>query len=186
MFSATSPLKEMEETARRIARLIREKDCRYGEIAVITGNLEEYGNLATQVFAAAGIPYFIDLKHSVLMNPFVEYFRAALEMAVQDFSYESVFRYLRSGLADFTREEVDKLEYYCIRTGIRGRRAWTRQFTHKTAKMQENVDLLWEMDALRESSSNSISRSASFACYKSSSKCQGLPAVVLSRCIASF
>ncbi len=92
MFSATSPLKEMEETARRIARLIREKDCRYGEIAVITGNLEEYGNLAKQVFAAAGIPYFIDEKHTVLMNPFVEYFRAALEMAVQDFSYESVFR----------------------------------------------------------------------------------------------
>lgn len=69
MFSATSPLKEMEETARRIARLIREKDCRYGEIAVITGNLEEYGNLAKQVFAAAGIPYFIDEKHTVLMNP---------------------------------------------------------------------------------------------------------------------
>ena len=41
MFSATSPPeREMEETARRIARLIREKDCRYGEIAVITGNLK--------------------------------------------------------------------------------------------------------------------------------------------------
>ena len=35
-------------------------------------------------------------------------------------------------------------------------------------------------------SRNSITRSASFACYKSSSKCQGLPAVVLSRCISSF
>ena len=33
---------------------------------------------------------------------------------------------------------------------------------------------------------NSISRSASFACYKSSSKCQGLLAVVLSRCISSL
>ena len=52
---------------------------------MITGNLEEYGNLAKQVFTAAGIPYFIDEKHTVLMNPFVEYFRAALEMAVQDF-----------------------------------------------------------------------------------------------------
>ena len=114
MFSATSPLKEMEETARRIARLVREKDCRYGEIAVITGNLEEYGNLAKQVFAAAGIPYFIDEKHTVLMNPFVEYFRAALEMAVQDFSYESVFRYLRCGMSCVTREEADLLENYVL------------------------------------------------------------------------
>lgn len=29
------------------------------------------------------------------MNPFVEFLRAAIEMVVQSFSYESVFRYLR-------------------------------------------------------------------------------------------
>ena len=68
---------------------------RFGEIAVITGNLEEYGNLARQAFDNSGIPCFIDEKHSILMNPFVEYVRAALEMAAQGFSYESVFRYLR-------------------------------------------------------------------------------------------
>ena len=114
----------MEEAARRIARLVREKGCRYGEIAVITGNLEEYGNLAKQVFTAAGIPYFIDEKHTVLMNPFVEYFRAALEMAVQDFSYESVFRYLRCGMSCVTREEADLLENYVLALGIRGFKRW--------------------------------------------------------------
>ena len=87
---------------------------------MITGNLEEYGNLAKQVFAAAGSPYFIDEKHTVLMNPFVEYFRAALEMAVQDFSYESVFRYLRCGMSCVTREEADLLENYVLALGIRG------------------------------------------------------------------
>ena len=56
------------------------QDYRYGQIAVITGNLEEYGSVARQVFEDAGIPFFIDEKHSVLMNPFVEYVRAALEM----------------------------------------------------------------------------------------------------------
>lgn len=124
MFSAVNPQKEMEEAARRIARLVREKGCRYGEIAVITGNLEEYGNLAKQVFTAAGIPYFIDEKHTVLMNPFVEYFRAALEMAVQDFSYESVFRYLRCGMSCVTREEADLLENYVLALGIRGFKRW--------------------------------------------------------------
>ena len=124
MFSAVNPQKEMEEAARRIARLVREKGCRYGEIAVITGNLEEYGNLAKQVFTAAGIPYFIDEKHTVLMNPFVEYFRAALEMAVQDFSYESVFRYLRCGMSCVTREEADLLENYVLALGIRGFKKW--------------------------------------------------------------
>lgn len=128
MFSAVNPLSEMEETARRIARLVREKGCRYGEIAVITGNLEEYGNLARQVFEESDIPYFIDEKHTVLMNPFVEYFRAALEMAVQDFTYESVFRYLRCGMSCVTREEADLLENYVLALGIRGFKHWDEKW----------------------------------------------------------
>ncbi len=43
---------------------------------MITGNLEEYGSIARHVFDAAEIPFFVDEKHSVLMNPFVEYLRA--------------------------------------------------------------------------------------------------------------
>lgn len=110
----------MEETARRILRLVRKEGYRFGEIAVITGNLEEYGNLARQAFDNSGIPCFIDEKHSILMNPFVEYVRAALEMAAQGFSYESVFRYLRCGMSDITRQETDWLENYVVALGIRG------------------------------------------------------------------
>lgn len=90
IFTAPSPLEEMREAARRMSELVRTCGYRYGEIAVITGNLEEYARLAAQVFEEADIPYFIDEKHSVMMNPFVEYLRAAMEMAVQGFPYESV------------------------------------------------------------------------------------------------
>ena len=124
IFQAGNPEREMEETARRISRLIREKEYRYGQIAVITGNLEEYGSIARHVFEDAAIPFFVDEKHSVLMNPFVEYLRAALEMVVQGFSYESVFRYLRCGMSDLSRGEVDILENYVIALGIRGFRKW--------------------------------------------------------------
>ena len=54
------------------------------------------------------------------MNPFVEYLRAAMEMAVQGFPYESVFRYLRCGMSEVTREQADKLENYVLALGIRG------------------------------------------------------------------
>ncbi len=148
MFSAVSPLAEMEETARRIARLVREKGCRYGEIAVITGNLEEYGSLARQVFGQAGIPYFIDEKHTVLMNPFVEYFRAALEMAVQDFSYESVFRYLRCGMSCVTREEADLLENYVLALGIRGFKHWDEKWVRIYRGMP--AERIQELNEIRE------------------------------------
>ena len=148
MFSAVSPLAEMKETARRIARLVREKGCRYGEIAVITGNLEEYGSLAGQVFREAGIPYFIDEKHTVLMNPFVEYFRAALEMAVQDFSYESVFRYLRCGMSCVTGEEADLLENYVLALGIRGFRRWDEKWVRIYRGMP--AESIQELNEIRE------------------------------------
>ena len=114
----------MEETARRILKLVREEGYRYGEIAVITGNLEEYGSLARQAFDHTGIPYFIDEKHSILMNPFVEFIRGALEMTAQNFSYESVFRYLRCGMSDITKEETDWLDNYAVALGIHGFKKW--------------------------------------------------------------
>lgn len=139
IFSAQNPKKEMEEAARRMVHLVREKGYRYGEIAVITGDLEEYGNVAKQVFEESGIPYFLDEKHSILMNPFVEYVRAALEMAVQGFTYESVFRYLRCGISDITREEADVLENYVIALGIRGYQKWTDKWvrTYRGMKPEE-------------------------------------------------
>lgn len=148
LFSAKSSLKEMEETARRMKRLVREKGYRYGEIAVITGNLEEYGNVAKQVFEEADIPYFLDEKHTILMNPFVEYLRAALEMVTQGFSYESVFRYLRCGMSDITRAEADRLENYVIALGIHGYSQWEEKWVRIYHGMEP--EKIQEMNEIRQ------------------------------------
>lgn len=148
IFSAGDPVREMEEASRRILRLVREKGFKYGEIAVITGNLEEYGSLARQVFDKVGIPYFIDEKHSILMNPFVEYIRGALEMAARGFSYESVFRYLRCGMSDITREETDWLENYAVALGIRGFGKWKEKWVRIYRGMRE--DSILELNEIRQ------------------------------------
>lgn len=155
IFTAGNPEKEMEETARRILRLVREKNYRFGQIAVITGNLEEYGNIARNVFSEAGIPYFIDAKHSILMNPFVEYVRAALEMVIQGFSYESVFRYLRCGMTDLALEEVDILENYVVALGIRGFKRWTE----KWVRIYRGMDpaLILKVNEIREQFAGEVS-----------------------------
>ena len=137
-----------KKTARRISRLVREHGYRYGQIAVITGNLEEYGSIARHVFDAAEIPFFVDEKHSVLMNPFVEYLRAALEMTVQGFSYESVFRYLRCGMSDLSRREVDILENYVIALGIRGFRKWNETWVRIYRGMDPAV--IMDLNEIRE------------------------------------
>ncbi|MDO4518745.1 MAG: exodeoxyribonuclease V subunit gamma [Eubacteriales bacterium] len=128
IFQSANPKREMEETAYRIRNLIREKGYRYRDIAVITGNMEEYANVARQAFDKTDIPYFIDETHSVTMNPFVEFIRASMEMCVQGFSYQSVFRYLRCGMSGLKEDEIDQLENYVIALGIRGFSKWEEKW----------------------------------------------------------
>ena len=110
----------MEWTVRRIRKLIRTGSLRYRDIAVITGDLGGYESYAVQAFEREHIPCFIDRKQSVLMNPFVEYVRAALDMLITGFRYEGVFRYLRTGMSDVTPDEIDILENYVDCTGNPG------------------------------------------------------------------
>lgn len=145
IFAAESPVKELEETARRIRRLVREKNLKYGEIAVITGNLEAYKSIASQVFEESRIPYFLDEKHTILMNPFIEYIRAALEMVTKGFSYESVFRYLRCDMSGLGRDQVDMLENYVLALGIHGYKKWSEKWVRVYRTMDpEDIQVLNE------------------------------------------
>ena len=148
IFYGTGPVEETEETARRIKRLVRDEGIRYGEIAVITGNLEEYASIIRQEFSEADIPCFIDETHTVLMNPLVEFIRASLFMLDQRFSFESVVRYLRCGISSITREEADRLENYLRGLGIHGMDAWRERWVRVCHGMDPEEAVL--LNELRE------------------------------------
>lgn len=122
---------EIAFVTREIKRLVREEGYRYKDIAVVSGDIEEYGRLAKRSFTLSQIPCFIDYKKDILGNPFVELLRAALVIVNEDFSYEGVFRYLRTGLTDITTKEIDVLENYILATGIRGMKRWKEPFVRR-------------------------------------------------------
>ena len=97
IFCGQTPEEEVRYVKSRIESLVREQGLRYRDMAVATGDLAAYGREITRQFDQAGIPFFMDDKKSILENPMVELIRAVLE-AVRDFSYENVFRYLKTGL----------------------------------------------------------------------------------------
>ncbi len=138
--AAKDPESEIAFTVREIKRLVREEGYRYQDIAVVTGDIEQYGRLAKRRFLSAGIPCFIDYKKEILGNPFAELLRSAIAIASEDFSYESVFRYLRTGLSGITEGETDLFENYILATGIRGRKKYSEPFT-RYYKSKETVDL---------------------------------------------
>lgn len=150
IFETTTPGEEVHQTGLAIQALIREEGLAYRDIAVITGDLEEYAPYVETEFAQLQIPCFIDRTRGIVLNPMIEYIKSALELYLKDFSYEAVFHYLRSGLAGVEREEIDRLENYVIRTGLRGYRRWSRRFTHKTDDMQDQEEPLQRLNIVRE------------------------------------
>ena len=129
-----SPAGEVRGACILIKKLVLEQNYSYRDIAVVTGELETYGDFFEREAATYDIPVFIDRTRGILLNPFLEYIRSALRIVLQNFSYESVFHYLRSGLADFTMEETDLLENYILATGIKGRKKWGELFTRNATE----------------------------------------------------
>ncbi|MCD8224424.1 MAG: PD-(D/E)XK nuclease family protein [Clostridiales bacterium] len=148
LYQAVTPAAEITRVVRRIRRMVVEEGLRYRDIAVVTGDLAGYGGEITRQFSQNHIPCFLDDKKNILDHPLVELIRAALETVRRDFSYESVFRCLRTGLMTDEREMTDRMENYVIALGIRGFSRW-RESWERTYRGGANVNLV-ELNAFRD------------------------------------
>jgi ATP-dependent helicase/nuclease subunit B len=121
---AANPRAETEGAAREITALCRDAGYRYRDIIILLRNVDTYHDLISNVFADYNIPVFIDQKLPVMHHPLVELIRSALEVYISDWSFNPVFRFLKTDLTALGREEIDLLENYVLAHGIRGSR-WT-------------------------------------------------------------
>ena len=147
LHEAGNPRGEAQYAAEAIRYLVREKGYRYRDIAVIAADMNVYADALEKACTAFGIPVFMDHKKSILLNSFVEYVRSLLAMAEQNFTYESVFRHLRTGLCGFTDEEIDRMENYCLALGIKSYKKWQQAWVRRTAWTGEEE--LQELNHLR-------------------------------------
>ena len=126
IFTAGNIYSEIENAARSIRSLCREKGIRFRDIAVVTGNLAEYERLISAIFPQYGIPFFIDSKKPIDSHPLIIMLLSMMDIFVHNWSYEAVFRYLKSGMTGIAREDIDVLENYVLANGIRGNQ-WTKE-----------------------------------------------------------
>lgn len=118
---------EVEAAAREIVGLAREKKLRWRQVAVLVREIEPYHDLVVNTFRDFNIPFFIDRRRPVSHHPLIELVRAALEAVLENWSYDPVFRYLKSDLIPVARQDIDLLENYVLAHGIRGRQWLTSQ-----------------------------------------------------------
>ena len=117
---AKNEFEEIEYVAKEIFKLVRDKGYRYKDIGVITKNLEEYTSLCKAIFSEYNIPVFIDEKKDITQDIFIKYVLSILDIFAKNWSYESVFNYLKTGIVKVDR--IYELENYCLKWNIKGKK----------------------------------------------------------------
>ena len=130
LFLAKNEYSEVENVAKKIQNLVRKEKMRYRDISIITKNIENYSSLVRAIFRKYDIPVFIDEKRDLNQNIIVQYILSILEILTKNFSFESVFSYIKLGFLDYEKEEIFKLENYCSKWGIKQNK-FKKDFTYE-------------------------------------------------------
>lgn len=148
LFCARNLYSETKYVAERILMEVK-NGARYRDIGVMCTDFAQYSHLIEAVFDDFKIPYFSDDQVPVSGHPIILTVLAAFDITEENWSYESVFRYLRTGfiyikeenqvemsecgqgessrIKALDRDRIDLLENYVLSRGIRGKKAWLSQ-----------------------------------------------------------
>lgn len=125
---------EIEKVSKIILELVKTKGYKFKDITIILGDLSYQKNIK-MFFNKYKIPYFLDDKKKIINHCLVELIMSALDIIIYNFQYESIFRYLRTGILDIlntydiTSEDINLIENYIIKYGIKGEK-WKKDFTY--------------------------------------------------------
>lgn len=140
LVSCSTPVDEIMYVIGEIKRLVKREKYTYGEIAIVTGDVSAYAQLAEREFEKAGIPCFTDRKRSIRGSAPVELIKALIDTAASDYSYDSIFRLIKTMLLPVDATQIPALENYCIAKGIRGIRGWEKEW-RSAYKSYYDIDL---------------------------------------------
>lgn len=137
IIAAANARNEIEYIAKEIGKLIREKNYRYRDIAIIASNLDSYEHYIRGYLSDRRIPYFIDKRQSLDEHVVVKLVNSAVAAVTEGFDSSDIFSYLKTGLTGIDEYEIDALENYCIASGISGK-DWTSEHKWQFAGPDDN------------------------------------------------
>ena len=131
LFLANNPYSEIENVGKQIHNLVKNCGYKYSEIGVICEDIEKYSEDVKAIFNKYDIPLFVDEKKELNQNLLIKFVIAILDIFANNWSYESVFNYLKIGLLDFREDEIFLLENYCRKWGIKGKKWYLKEFDYE-------------------------------------------------------
>ncbi len=146
--SLLNPRQELSYVAASIEEMVREKDLRYKDFAVVCPELDSYSHLVAEVFGKYNIPYFLDEKSAITMQPFLDAINALFQIFDENLSRHSVMSLLRTGLLDISPGEIDEFENYVLATNARGWKRYSNPFV--VTGRYKDADSLQKINETRE------------------------------------
>lgn len=146
---------EAEYVASTCAKLVRTKNCRYGDIAVISRGIDSFDGIIDTVFSRYDIPLFYDSRSGIADHPLMALVLSVLSIITENFRRDTVLRYLKTGLAGFSTLEVSMVENYLLMWNIRGEEQWQNEWTQspngfEEINKDETKEELANLNTLRE------------------------------------
>ncbi len=120
LYKAQNTYDEVEKLALHIKRSVREDETlRYRDLAVLCRNIDGYESILLSVFREHEIPVFLDKRRDLDASSISQYLLGLLEICIQGFTYDALFKLLKTGLSPLTMHEVDVVENYILANGIK-------------------------------------------------------------------
>ena len=149
IFACINPYTEIQNLAQQICDNIN-NGYKYKDIVVITRDIPKYEDLIWGIFKKYNIPYFLDNKKSIINNQISVLIFSILDILISNFSYESIFSYLKTGFLPIDIDDIFLLENYVIKWGIKGNK-WFDDFKYEyDEKNEEVVAFLEKINILRK------------------------------------
>lgn len=155
VYNAVDMYDECEYVARKIKHLVIEKGYLYSDISVICHDTEPYKGILSEILEKYEIPYFSDEHADIDVKPVIRLVNSIFRCLIYDFDREDVLALLKSGLTEFSVEEISLFENYLFVWNVSGS-AFKNEFVQNPKGYSEKFsdydkDVLAKVENLRKS-----------------------------------
>ncbi|MBE0449355.1 MAG: helicase-exonuclease AddAB subunit AddB [Clostridia bacterium] len=119
IIASNNRLSEIETCAIEIVKCVREDGYEWRDIAVVTNALPEYEMAIKRIFNAYDLPYFLDIKASVLSNPLIRFILSLFKAVNEPKKTEHMIQLLKTGYYQLPHHVISAFELYIKQYGIK-------------------------------------------------------------------
>ena len=120
----TSVYEEVERVALSILKLVKEKNSDFKDIQVLPSDYDTYKEVISETFKKHNISFFLDNTTSIMDTNILRGILKILNIVSDNFKTHDIISFLKTGLTDLSKNDIETFENYALEFGIKGT-MWT-------------------------------------------------------------